>query len=126
MAYERNGVFLLKRPGKGGEHYGVGVSGWRSGRFGSFSAVAVQLFPRGVAVTPWDESWGPALQAAVDAEAALQRLERATVNTYDFVTQNCEHFARYVVTGTRESRQIQGGLALAALGALILVGTRRR
>jgi hypothetical protein len=55
---------------------------------------------------------------------AIDRLNIALKNpTYDLFGHNCEHFARYVATGKKESTQIQavglitGLVALAFLSA---------
>lgn len=52
---------------------------------------------------------------------AIQRIHEALRNPkYDLFGNNCEHFARYVTTGVKESKQLQGAVAIAALGALLI------
>jgi hypothetical protein len=58
------------------------------------------------------------------------RRARSFVNelrgTYDLLTLNCEHFARWCATGELESKQVKTGLAIAgtvaAMTAVALVG----
>lgn len=38
---------------------------------------------------------------------------------YDLFGNNCEHFARYVTTGIKESKQLQSAVAVIALGAIL-------
>ena len=56
---------------------------------------------------------------------AMRRLnyviDRANVLRYNPLSQNCEHFARFVVEGKRQSKQVQTGVVLG-LGLGILVG----
>ena len=40
---------------------------------------------------------------------------------YHWFENNCEHFARGVATGRRESKQIQGGVIAAGLATLVLM-----
>lgn len=62
-----------------------------------------------------------------DVEGALARLRQALkYPRYDLVFNNCEHFARYVATGVRESRQVRDILSLAGIvGVVLLANTRR-
>lgn len=48
------------------------------------------------------------LQKIVDESNAIRRLVAACANpTYSTIGNNCEHFARYIATGVRESHQLQ-------------------
>lgn len=52
-----------------------------------------------------------------DEAAAIQRLAQACINPrYHVIGNNCEHFARYIATGVRESKQLQ---AFGVLGMLV-------
>lgn len=54
-----------------------------------------------------------------DEPFALQRLKAAAANpSYDLFGHNCEHFARFVATGVRESTQIQAAAVIAGLATL--------
>lgn len=49
-----------------------------------------------------------------------ERIKEALKNPkYDLFGNNCEHFARYVTTGIKESKQLQSAVAVAAIGAII-------
>lgn len=49
-----------------------------------------------------------------------KRFQEAINNpAYNLVVNNCEQFARYVTTGVKESKQLQGVGAIIALGALL-------
>lgn len=42
---------------------------------------------------------------------------------YNFLTNNCEHFARYCYDGDPQSKQVVNGAVLAVIGSAALVGT---
>lgn len=123
MGFERNGVYLLKRwsAEKGVDHYAVGLAGSAARWMRCWTPVVVQLVPGRIDVAPWSkaDSW-EALALAQDEIAALRRLERARGMHYAPVDSNCEHFAREVVTGVRESRQVQAAVALGLLVAALV------
>lgn len=51
---------------------------------------------------------------------AKKRLQEALKNPeYNLICNNCEHFARYVTTGIKESTQIQSAFAITVLGVLL-------
>lgn len=61
------------------------------------------------------------LEQIVDENAALRRVAIAARNPkYDLFGNNCEHFARYIASGKRESHQVRGFVAFAA-GLLLLI-----
>ncbi len=52
---------------------------------------------------------------------AKKRIHEALRNPlYDLFGNNCEHFARYVTTGLKESKQLQNAVAVVALGSLLI------
>ena len=52
---------------------------------------------------------------------AKKRIDEALRNPlYDLFGNNCEHFARYVTTGIKKSKQLQNTVAVVALGALLI------
>lgn len=122
------GVYLATRyaPEKGVWHYAVVDSGGcLTGEHGSLPVI-VELTPTGV-VTSWFPSLGPwKLEArAVDEQAARSRyFTAARRGDYTVGANNCEHFAREVVTGRHESLQVQ--LFLFAVGAIALWAATRR
>ena len=124
VSYEREGVFLLKRWSreKGVDHYAVGLGGAAAWRAGFSRASTVQLLPTGIHGEPWTERDGwTILVRAGDEAAALERLARLRSERYALLDSNCEHFAREAVTGVRESRQVQGAVALGALVAALAI-----
>ena len=58
-----------------------------------------------------------------DEANAISRMKTSLGNpTYDLFGHNCEHFARYVATGKRESTQLQAVGVVAGLVALVYFG----
>lgn len=123
MSYVHNGVFLLKRwsPEKGLDHYAVGLSASAAWRAGFRQATAIQLVPTGLRSAVWTEGdrW-EVLAQAVNEQAALGRLAALLEGRYALMSSNCEHFARDVVTGVRESRQVQGAVLVGVLAAIVI------
>jgi hypothetical protein len=59
------------------------------------------------------------LGPVTDEQFALQRLKVAAANPdYDLFGNNCEHFARFVATGVRESTQLRAAVVVVGLAAL--------
>ncbi len=57
-----------------------------------------------------------------DESDAISRINKAVENSaYDLFGNNCEHFARYVATGRRESTQLQVFALFAGLIALTIL-----
>jgi len=123
MGYIRNGVFLLKRwsPEKGVDHYSVGLAGSAACRAGFRQATVMQLGPTGTRSAVWTEGdrWEVLAQAG-NERAALGRLAAQLEGRYALMSSNCEHFAREVVTGVRESRQVQGAVLVGVLAAIVI------
>lgn len=117
------GIYLLKQSilGKPFEHYGVGITGLSVPLLDFYRPVVVHRRPEGIQMTDWiPEEWGR-LSGARDANAALDRLVLACRDpNYRVLDNNCEQFAREIVTGKRESRQVQGVLFSVALIGLVL------
>lgn len=62
-----------------------------------------------------------------DTGAAMERLRQAIATPcYDFVFNNCEHFARYVATGNRESVQVRDAATAIGAAALLFLAVRHR
>jgi hypothetical protein len=56
-----------------------------------------------------------------DEPYAIARFRAAMANPrYDLFGHNCEHFARFVASGVRESRQLQAAGLSVALAALVI------
>jgi hypothetical protein len=59
-----------------------------------------------------------------DEADAISRINKAIGNSaYDLFGNNCEHFARYVATGRRESTQLQSLGLVAGLLAIVAILT---
>ncbi len=58
-----------------------------------------------------------------DETDAISRINKAIENNaYDLFGNNCEHFARYVATGRRESTQLQAlGLGVGLLAIVVIL-----
>lgn len=57
---------------------------------------------------------------ANDVVNAKKRIQKAIKNPrYNLFGNNCEHFARYVTTGIKESKQLQAAVGVVALSALL-------
>ncbi|PIX17870.1 hypothetical protein CO110_00130 [Candidatus Desantisbacteria bacterium CG_4_9_14_3_um_filter_40_11] len=55
-----------------------------------------------------------------EIENAKIRIRKAIKNpSYNLFGNNCEHFARYVVAGIRESKQLQTAVGVATVGTLL-------
>jgi hypothetical protein len=123
----RNGLYLLKRrvSEKGVDHYGVGVAGNWVLRLQRTHPVVVHLMPSSLQFDWWNEKDWTVVDKSRDSGAALDRLKAAIENkAWDLFSNNCEQFARAVVTGKRESRQLQGAVAIAGLAALAVLALR--
>lgn len=124
-----DGLYMVRRPAdKLGWHFGIAVIGnrfsLRNARPGH-PMVFHQRPPR-IALDrledtgPWFE-----VQRITDEWSAIQRINLAYQNpTYNLFGNNCEHFARYVATGKRESKQLQTVVLVVSLAALIIYVSR--
>lgn len=57
-----------------------------------------------------------------DETDAISRINKAIENSaYDLFGNNCEHFARFVATGRRESKQLQAMGLVAVLLAVVVI-----
>jgi len=103
-------------PNKLGEHYGILDIGNVLGGAPSGAPILYQLTPSGVVGAPIDQEL-TIVDWIGDIDAARARFTQALQRPqYDLVTNNCEHFARYVAYGRRESSQVW----IAAFGAALL------
>ena len=120
-----DGIFLVRRQSElpGIAHYGVMDIGNCLNLYvteGSIPVV-IDLTQAGIAlrstldITPWE-----LMGQAEDEQAAAARLWEAIEDkTYRVLSNNCEHFARMVVGGIRESKQLQAYSLLA--GTMIVL-----
>lgn len=60
-----------------------------------------------------------------DEAMAMNRLAQAAQNpNYDLFGNNCEHFARFVASGKRESTQLRAAAIATGLGVLTVLALR--
>lgn len=130
MPYQglQDGLYLVVQhsPEKGVDHYGVLDVGNNLRYLTAIEPVVVHQSPPAIRAD-WLSATG-AWQVAdriVDTAAALVRLRAALENpSYDVLGNNCEHFARYVAYGKRESGQVQGAVVVVGLIGLLIFAIR--
>jgi hypothetical protein len=123
------GYYLLGRPKIAGliRHFGVA----KINEFGQ--SWVFEFDPKGARFSEWQEftdgehvtaeAWKP-LTECFEIEGRIQELQAAAPD-FNAITQNCEHVARYIWSGERESKQVKGyGWAAAGLLALMVFGRK--
>lgn len=124
----RNGLYLIRQKcqvkGVLVDHYGILDIGnrLRLPVTNSLPVVIHQTPPR--IRTDWLDNTGQwdILGQITDEQLAIARINKALENdTYDLFGNNCEHFARFVAMGTRESTQLQAMGLFAGLLAVIVI-----
>lgn len=115
-------------PKKGVKHHAILDVGNRLGYpdVSGWNPVIVHQTPPVICREPLGDPNGWHLVGRIaDERGAIQRIVEACANPlYAFISNNCEHFARYVATGVRESKQVQGAGVLAGIVALFFVALR--
>lgn len=113
-------------PEKGVDHYGILDIGNNLRYPDALEPVVVHQSPP-VIRADWlsaTGAWGIAGRI-VDTAGALLRLRAALSNpSYDLLGNNCEHFARYVAYGKRESGQVQQALVVVGVIGLLVIAIR--
>lgn len=134
MPYEglEDGLYLLKQAsrGKGVDHYGVLDVGnrLRDPRVNYPHPVVIHQTPPSIQMD-WLQNTGQwtVVGRIEDEVGALERLQAAFEDpAYDLFGNNCEHFARYVSTGIRESTQLQAAVAVTALAVAAIAVFRAK
>lgn len=122
-----DGLYLVvqKSPTKGVDHYGILDIGNNLEVTGAdrINPVIVHQCPPGIRAD-WLQDTGTwnVLGKITDERYAIERYKAALANpAYDLFGHNCEHFARFVATGVRESTQLQAAGVVAGLAALAVV-----
>ena len=126
-----DGLYLLRQPSShkpGIDHYGIWDIGNRLGLSGVDRShpVVVHQMPTGIQLN-WFQDTGSwtVLGIITDESDALRRLEIAFRDpNYRLFDNNCEHFARYIATGAKESTQVQAAGVVAGLMALVFIVNR--
>lgn len=123
-----DGLYLAKRPAlsvKVVEHYGVIDIGNRLGyplppQTGD-NPVVVHQCAEGLKAEFLSGTWNVELRIE-DESGATARIQTAMATpNYDLFGNNCEHFARFVANGVRESKQLQAA-AIVSLAAFAIWG----
>jgi hypothetical protein len=115
-----------RSPKKGVDHYGILDVGNNLGYVAAPAPVVVHQSPPAIradwlSVTgAWRVVW-----RIPDTAGALDRLRLALARpSYDLLGNNCEHFARYVATGKRESTQLHSAMVIVSLGSLVVLAAK--
>ena len=128
---EFDGIFLLKKQSikiPGAEHYGVLVAGEPLRSFGIPSNQPLLIHREVDMRADWaDETgtWKMVEQVPTDQTQSVLARARKVFNEPDYhlLTNNCEHTARYIISGEKRSTQVGwylgAGLAVAAVIWLI-------
>jgi hypothetical protein len=121
-----DGLYLVKQSsaGKGVDHFGILDIGNLLGVPGAdgINPVVVHQTPPRIR-HDWFQNTGSwlALGRITDEPFAIARHRMALANpAYDLFGNNCEHFARFIATGVRESKQLQAAGWAVGLTALVL------
>ncbi len=124
-----DGLYLVmqRSVGKGIDHYGILDIGNRLGVRGAdgINPVIVHQSPSGI-TADWlqDTRAWHVLGKITDEAYAIRRYHAALANpAYNLFGHNCEHFARFVANGVRESKQLQAAAWVAGLAALVIAAT---
>ncbi|GMV60124.1 MAG: hypothetical protein AMXMBFR72_32170 [Betaproteobacteria bacterium] len=133
MPYQgfQDGLYLVAQwcPEKGVDHYGILDIGnrIRHPQVDARHPVVIHQRPPEIAID-WFQNTGAwrVLGKVTDEAFAIQRMRAAFENpAYDLFGHNCEHFARFVATGIRESRQLQSVGVVAGLAVLSIFASRQ-
>jgi len=124
----RDGLYLMmqKTQMKGVlvDHYGILDIGNRLNlQNGGWQPVVIHQTPPQIRIDRLQDTgdW-KVLGKITDEPDALSRVNKALENhMYDLFGNNCEHFARYVATGTRESTQLQTVALFVGLLAFLFI-----
>ena len=124
------GLYLIRQhsSAKGVHHFGILDVGNHLAYHTVYDHVVVHL-THPVVRADWLSATGhwEVLAKIVDVAGALGRLRHAVNRPcYDLVFNNCEHFATYVATGVRESRQVKEVLTLAGVVGIVAFAMTRR
>jgi Lecithin retinol acyltransferase len=121
-----DGLYVVKQKSKqkGVDHYGILDVGNRlriPGVDGINPVIVHQTPPHIQASYLHQTGWWANHGRIADEAGAIGRLQAALGSPkYDLVFNNCEHFVRYVVTGQRESTQVQMGVLAVAVGVVVV------
>lgn len=122
------GIYLarVRLPHKPVAHYAILDIGNVLARQRTWAPVLYQLSPAGPTYCSADSFPLEVLERIHDEPGATQRFEQALARPdYSILGNNCEHFARFVASGIRTSRQVWGVLvAVTLVAAAVLLWPR--
>jgi hypothetical protein len=119
-----SGFYLIRQPSSFGVvyHYGILDVGNRLQRddAGQAPPVVIHQIPPAISIDPLEHTgaWELLFKVPDDVEARARMQVAFTNPNYNLLGNNCEQFARYVATGTFESKQLQVATLIAAVGLL--------
>jgi hypothetical protein len=124
-----DGLYLLKQKGaKGVDHYGILDVGNRIGhpQADGRHPIVIHQTPPTIAMSWLQDTGAWTMAGRISDEAdAIRRMRVALQKPgYDLFGHNCEHFARFVATGKRESTQLQAVGVVVGLAALTILAWR--
>jgi len=128
----QDGLYLIRRPAQkpGIHHYGILDVGNRINhpQVMDHQPIVIHQTPPTIRIDwlqstgSWQECW-----RIEDETYAIQRMNQAFfIPNYDLFGNNCEHFARYIATGVRESTQLQAAAVVVGLTALAWIVSEDR
>jgi hypothetical protein len=111
-----HGLYLVSQhnAAKGVDHYGVVDIGNRlaNSLHDGTSPILIHQTPPSIRMDVFAGTW-KSLGKITDEAGAIARINLALEDPrYDLFGHNCEHFARFVATGRRESTQLQATVAV--------------
>lgn len=122
------GIYLLKRPSTYPliEHYGVLITAGVAARLGYNRPIVVQQTLPQARIDYAEDTgpWGIVEQVPVwEISAALDRLMIAFEDpNYYLFANNCEQFARFIVSGRKASTQLAGFAVAGLFVAAVVLG----
>jgi hypothetical protein len=114
-------LWLVSQPASlGAKHYGVLVleNSFGLAEPGNAAPYVIHLNQNGIQAG-WLEAMPPwaLIEPIWDDLGAWARYQEVSQNpNYNLLSYNCEHFARYIATGARESKQVQNTAKALLLG----------
>jgi hypothetical protein len=121
-----DGLYLLKQRSerKGVDHFGIADIGncLKVAGADGINPVVVHQTPPCIRAD-WLRDTRPwrVLGRIVDESGAVARYHEALKNPTYWIWNNCEHFASFVATGNRESKQLQSVGWLTGFAALVVI-----
>jgi len=125
-----DGLYLMKQKSedKGVDHYGILDIGnkIRHPKVDGVNPIVIHQTPPNIRID-WFQNTGAweLLGKITDEKMAIERMKHTVKDSgYNLFGHNCEHFARFVATGKKESEQLQAAVALAGLAVLTIAAMR--